>query len=183
MLLDKRIEILDFLSKRVKELSKGQKQKVMFLLSLLGDPSVFIYDEPFTGLDPINSEILKNIILEKKAEGKAIIFSTHILEQAEEITDRIIIINKGEVVEYGGVDEIKRKYSNKRFIIEFDGEKENLLFLGKILFLREGVAEVESELKFDEIVEKIKDKVKIKSIRESLPSLKEIYIKLIGENQ
>lgn len=179
---DKVIEIGEFIPKRVKDLSKGQRQKIMFFLSLLGDPSILIYDEPFTGLDPLNSQIFQDILIKKKKEGKTILFSTHILEQAENLCDRILIINKGSVVEYGKIEEIKKKYSKKNFIIEFEGEERYIYKIGNISILREGVAEVEDELELEEIVERLKGKIKIRSIKESLPSLKSIYIRLIGSS-
>lgn len=94
--------------KRVEQLSKGNQQKVQFLAAVLHDPDILIFDEPFSGLDPVNAEQLKEAFLEMRRRGKTLIFSTHQLEQAEELCERIAIINRGKLVVHGDVREVKR---------------------------------------------------------------------------
>src|SRR5579871_1151529 len=95
--------------KRIEELSKGNQQKVQFLATVLHDPTILVMDEPFSGLDPVNANVLKEAFLEMHRRGKTIIFSTHQLEQAEELCQEIVIINKGQSVVQGSVREIKQK--------------------------------------------------------------------------
>ena len=98
--------------RKIEELSKGNQQKIQFIISLIHNPSILILDEPFTGLDPINQLLLKEIIQEKSSEGKTILFSTHQMEQVERLCDNICLINKGEIILNGKLDEIRKKYFN-----------------------------------------------------------------------
>src|SRR5258707_12288754 len=95
--------------KKIEELSKGNQQKVQFLATILHDPTILVMDEPFSGLDPVNANVLKEAFVEMHRRGKTIIFSTHQLEQAEELCQEIVIINKGQSVAQGSVREVKRK--------------------------------------------------------------------------
>ncbi len=111
-LLEK-FEIVEFANMKIKELSKGNKQKIQFIISILHDPDLIILDEPFSGLDPVSVEYFKNIILDLKARGKTIIFSSHIMSHVEMLCEQIVIINSGKVVLQGNLDEIKQEYSSK----------------------------------------------------------------------
>jgi ABC-2 type transport system ATP-binding protein len=118
----KRLEIADTLGKKTEELSKGMQQKIQFIASLLHDPGLIVMDEPFTGLDPVNATLLERTLLELKAQGKAIIFSTHRMDQVEKLCDSICLINKGEAVLSGRMREIKSRYERNRVIVEFEGD-------------------------------------------------------------
>jgi ABC-2 type transport system ATP-binding protein len=111
-------------NKKIEELSKGNQQKVQFLAAILHNPQVLIMDEPFSGLDPVNANLLKEAFLELHRRGKTIIFSTHQLEQAEELCEDIVLINKGRVIMQGRVNEIKRRYGHHivRLKLENDAE-------------------------------------------------------------
>lgn len=109
-------------NKKIQELSKGMQQKVQFITTVLHNPDFLILDEPFSGFDPINTELLKNIILEMKQAGKTIILSTHVMAQVEELCDDICMINKGKVVLSGTVREAKASYGRNHLIIEFEGD-------------------------------------------------------------
>jgi ABC-2 type transport system ATP-binding protein len=117
----KRLEIADSLLKKTEELSKGMQQKIQFISSLLHDPGLIIMDEPFSGLDPVNAVLLEKTLLELKAEGKAIVFSTHRMDQVEKLCDSICLIDKGKAVLAGKVREIKSGYERNRVIVEFEG--------------------------------------------------------------
>jgi ABC-2 type transport system ATP-binding protein len=110
--------------KKVEELSKGNQQKVQFLAAILHDPDVLIMDEPFSGLDPINANILKEAFLEMHRRGKTIIFSTHQMAEVEELCEDILLINKGQVVLKGGIHEVKRQYGRNvvRLKLENDAQ-------------------------------------------------------------
>lgn len=108
-----RFNILEYLNKKVKDLSKGNRQKIQFIVSNLHSPDFLILDEPFSGLDPISVEELKKCILELKKEGKTIIFSSHRMDHIEELCDNITILEKGEVVLQGRLKDIKEKYNGE----------------------------------------------------------------------
>jgi ABC-2 type transport system ATP-binding protein len=117
----KRLEIDDALPKKTEELSKGMQQKIQFIASLLHDPGLIVMDEPFSGLDPVNATLLERTLIELKEQGKAILFSTHRMDQVEKLCDSICLIDKGKAVLAGKVREIKSRYERNRIIIEFEG--------------------------------------------------------------
>ena len=110
--------------KRIEELSKGNQQKVQFLATILHDPAILVMDEPFSGLDPVNTNVLKEAFLELRRRGKPIIFSTHQLEQAEELCQDIVIINKGQSVVQGSVREVKRQQGRNVVRLKLDNDPE-----------------------------------------------------------
>jgi ABC-2 type transport system ATP-binding protein len=122
----KRLDIDESLPKKTEELSKGMQQKIQFIGSLLHDPGLIVMDEPFSGLDPVNAQLLEKTLLELKDEGKAIVFSTHRMDQVEKLCDSICLINKGEAVLSGRVREIKSRYERNRIIVEFEGSADFL---------------------------------------------------------
>ena len=117
----KRLDIDEALPKKTEELSKGMQQKIQFIGSLLHDPGLIVMDEPFSGLDPVNAKLLEQTLLQLKDEGKAIIFSTHRMDQVEKLCDSICLINQGEAVLSGRVREIKSRYERNHIIVEFEG--------------------------------------------------------------
>ncbi|HLZ61229.1 MAG TPA: ABC transporter ATP-binding protein [Ktedonosporobacter sp.] len=110
--------------KRVEELSKGNQQKVQFLATVLHDPEILIMDEPFSGLDPVNANVLKEAFLEMHRRGKTIIFSTHQLEQVEEMCEDVVIINKGQSVVQGSVREVKRQHGRNIARLRLDNDQQ-----------------------------------------------------------
>jgi len=120
MALLERVELADYARRKTKELSKGMNQKAQFLAAIVHDPELLILDEPFQGLDPVNTELLKTILLEERARGKTIILSTHDMNQVEAMCNRILLINHGRVVLYGALDEIKAGYAEHAVVVECD---------------------------------------------------------------
>ena len=121
-----RMEIADALDKKTEELSKGMQQKIQFIASLLHDPGLIVMDEPFSGLDPVNAVLVEKTLLELKAEGRAIIFSTHRMDQVEKLCDSICLVNNGRAVLAGRMREIKAAYERNRVVVEFEGSAEFL---------------------------------------------------------
>jgi ABC-2 type transport system ATP-binding protein len=117
----KRMEIDEVLNKKTEELSKGMQQKIQFIASLLHDPGLIVMDEPFSGLDPVNAALVEKTLLELKDQGKAILFSTHRMDQVEKLCDSICLIDHGRAVLAGRVREIKATYERNRVIVEFEG--------------------------------------------------------------
>lgn len=108
--------------KTVGELSKGMSQKIQFIATIVHDPEIYIFDEPFSGLDPINSELLKEIIIELRDKGKTVLFSTHRMEQVEQMCDDICLFNNGKMVLQGNLREIKKEFGKNTLLIEFQGD-------------------------------------------------------------
>jgi len=117
-----RVGLADWREKKVEELSKGMQQKVQFVSALIHDPELLILDEPFSGLDPVNVDMLKEIILEQHEKGKTIVFSTHIMEQVEKMCEFICLINRGQKVLDGRLSEVKQSYGSNTIALEFDGD-------------------------------------------------------------
>jgi len=182
----KKIELEDYYDKNVEEMSKGMQQKLQFASTLIHNPHLIILDEPFSGLDPVNMELVKDFVLEEKHKGNTIIFSTHIMEQAEKLCDYICLINKGHKVFDGPLFEVKSKFGRNTIVIEFDGDNSLLANL-------KGVEKVSDynkyvELKLSDgtdpqtILEQLVPLVKINRFEYSEPSLHDIFVSLVGED-
>ncbi len=117
----KRMEIADAAHKKTEELSKGMQQKIQLIATLLHDPDLIVMDEPFSGLDPVNAVLVERTLLELKDRGKAILFSTHRMEQVEKLCDSICLIDHGGAVLAGNLREIKSRYERNHVIVEFEG--------------------------------------------------------------
>ncbi|MBT3344771.1 MAG: ATP-binding cassette domain-containing protein [Gemmatimonadetes bacterium] len=117
-----RLDADDWWDKKADELSKGMQQKVQFIATVLHEPSLLILDEPFTGLDPINAELLKEIILELKSEGRTILFASHRMEQVEQLCDDVCLISQGRVLLQGGLREVKQRFGKNTVTIDFEGD-------------------------------------------------------------
>ena len=122
----RRMEIADALEKKTEELSKGMQQKIQVIATLLHDPGLIVMDEPFSGLDPVNAVLVERTLLELKDQGKAILFSTHRMEQVEKLCDAICLINNGQAVLSGKVREVKSRYKRDHVIVEFEGSPDFL---------------------------------------------------------
>lgn len=117
-----KFEITDWWNKKVEELSKGMQQKIQFIATVLHKPKLLILDEPFSGLDPINTNLIKDEIHQLQQQGVSILFSTHRMEQVEEICEQIVLINKGAVILEGDVKEIKNRFKENLFRVDFEGD-------------------------------------------------------------
>lgn len=118
-----RFDILDWWDRKVEELSKGMAQKVQFIVTVLHEPKLLIFDEPFSGFDPINANLLKDEILRLRDKGATVIFSTHNMNSVEELCDHITLINKSRNVLSGNVEELRRRFFSNRYDLTFDGDK------------------------------------------------------------
>lgn len=179
-----RLDLLSYAERKVEELSKGNQQKVQFIISIIHDPQIVILDEPFSGLDPVNQIVLKDLFMELKDNGKAIIFSTHMMEQAEKLSDKICLINKGKVVVDGTLSEVKSKFGQNHIHLEFDGDASFLKDIEVIdnLLLYENYAEFEikDHQSLEKIIPIILQKLKIKKYEVVEPSLHSIFLQLVG---
>lgn len=119
-----RFQISSYRKKKVEELSKGNQQKIQFMAAIVHDPEILIMDEPFSGLDPVNANVLKDALLEMRNRGKTLIFSTHQLEQVEEMCEDILIINKGQTIIAGSVRDVKRQHGHNVARLKLDNDPE-----------------------------------------------------------
>ena len=170
-------------SRKVEELSKGNQQKVQFILSLIHDPDFVILDEPFTGLDPLNQLLLKEVIQEKQSEGKTIIFSTHQMEQVERLCNNICLINDGNIIVEGSLNEIRKMHSNEAVEVYFSGNlssDEASKFLNDV----EIVGNTLSGVLYNdprEFISWINSKVDVTSFHLKVPSLEQIFLEEVGK--
>jgi ABC-2 type transport system ATP-binding protein len=178
-----RLEIDDALGKKTEELSKGMQQKIQFISCLLHDPGLIIMDEPFSGLDPVNAVLLERTLIALKDEGKAIVFSTHRMDQVEKLCDAICLINKGEAVLSGRVREIKSRYERNRVLVEFEGSSE-FLNSEEIAEAKNFSGHVEIRLKQNGDAQKLLQQASsvatIYRFELVEPSLEEIFIQTVG---
>jgi ABC-2 type transport system ATP-binding protein len=117
-----RLAIVEALPKKTEDLSKGMQQKIQFIASLLHEPDLIIMDEPFSGLDPVNAALLMDVLAEMRALGKAVLFSTHRMDQVEKMCDAIALIHRGQLVLSGTMSEVKARYPRNRVQIQFEGD-------------------------------------------------------------
>ncbi|MHC4427054.1 MAG: ABC transporter ATP-binding protein [Planctomycetota bacterium] len=184
-----RVELPDVYAKRCEELSKGMQQKVQFLASILHDPELLILDEPFSGLDPVNSEMLDRIIQELHGQGKTIIFSTHILHQAERICDRIFLINRGVKLLDASMKEIHSRFDPRTIRAETsEGGLEGEHFEGVRDVRRlehDGVWELELDDGADpqEVMRNVLQRRPVRSIEQRRLSLEEVFVQLVSHGE
>lgn len=181
----KSLDFYQYKNKKVEELSKGMQQQIQFLSAIIHDPELIILDEPFSGLDPVNTKIVKTKILDLRAAGKTVILSTHMMEQAQTLCNRILMLNKGRRVLYGTVEEIRREHGRNSLIVEL-AEKEDLNAIREI----SGIKKITESGKLIEIfpemginaqilLEELVRRANILRFEQSLPSLNDIFIETL----
>lgn len=183
----KKFDILSWWDKKLEELSKGMQQKVQFITTVVHDPELLIFDEPFSGFDPLNAELLKNEILELKENGKTIIFSTHNMASVEEICDEIALINRSKVVLDGNVTEVRSRY--KKHIFKIQIANEELVIdpsLCEILDQEKGYhahifrVKLLHEMTNSEFLSLLLRTNEIISFEEEIPSMNDIFIQTVS---
>jgi ABC-2 type transport system ATP-binding protein len=179
-----RVELGDVLDKKISQLSRGMQQKVQFVATILHDPDLIIVDEPFSGLDPVNTLLIKDLIFEMKQKGKTVIMSTHMMHQVEAMAGRMLMVNKGRKVLYGPVDDIRQQYSAHALYIGGEGNWAALPFAERVtfdeeeraslVFLRQGVTPDDA---FRLIAQQ--PNLHVDRFEVALPSLDDIFIEVV----
>ena len=178
-----RLEIADALHKKTEELSKGMQQKIQFISSLLHEPDLIVMDEPFSGLDPVNASLMERTLIELKDQGKAILFSTHRMDQVEKLCESICLVNNGEAVLAGKVRDIKSRYERNHVVVEFEG---SAAFLNseEIANARNFSGHAEVRLKphgnAQKLLQEAASMATIYRFELMEPSLEEIFIQTVG---
>ena len=187
-----RFGIESWWNKKVEELSKGMAQKVQFITTVVHKPSLLILDEPFSGFDPVNAQIIREEILRLKEEGATIILSTHNMESVEELCDNIALINKSHLVITGGVDEIRHKYGNNNVELVYTSSRELRPVTGVFSVLSDqddagrhtAVLALDKESDTNEALKEILAQgVAVNSFKELVPRMNDIFIKLVTEEE
>jgi ABC-2 type transport system ATP-binding protein len=171
-------------NKKVEELSKGMGQLIQFIVTVIHDPELLVLDEPFSGLDPVNTELLKGMVLEMRAKGKAIILSTHQMNQVEELCDRVLMVDHGRAVLYGGLAEIKSKYRGNSVIVEVEGDMGEVPGVVKST-PRKNATELslaKGTTPQDVLANLVSRGLPVNRFEIAMPSLTEIFISLAGKN-
>lgn len=179
-----KFDIEDWWGKKVEELSKGMQQKIQFIATVVHQPKLLILDEPFSGLDPVNTNLIKDEIHNLRAQGMSIVFSTHRMEQVEEICEHIVLIHKGENVLEGKVGAVKDRFKQNLFELEYEGElPEDLLDQATVISRRAGhvTVQVEEPGESNALLRAMLDRgVFVKGFQEILPTLNEIFIRQVN---
>ncbi|MGB2983074.1 MAG: ATP-binding cassette domain-containing protein [Candidatus Bipolaricaulia bacterium] len=181
-----RFDLLDWAGKKVEKLSKGMQQKVQFIAAVLHRPDLVVLDEPFSGLDPVNQDLLKRIIVELREEGAAILLSSHQMNRVEELCDRIFLIHHGKRVLYGDLEGIKESHGEHAVHIRFDGNGSGLAGLPGVtaLELESGRAtfSLSRDVTPDAFVRGLPDGFEIRALSVDRPPLHDIFVRTIGED-
>jgi ABC-2 type transport system ATP-binding protein len=181
-----KFQITDWYNKSIEELSKGMSQKIQFIATVIHDPELLILDEPFSGLDPINSKLIEEEIFELSRAGKTIIFSTHRMEQVEEICNEIVLVNKGRKILEGGVKELKHRFKEHIFRLTFNGELKNDM-LENLDIVSSGAnsltVRLSAEHKGNQLLRLfVEREMEVTSFNEILPSINEIFIRQVNSS-
>ena len=184
-----KLEMQSWWNKKIEELSKGMQQKAQFVATVLHEPDLIILDEPFSGFDPVNAEIIKDEILELNRKGATILFSTHRMESVEELCNSIALLNKSKKILDGKVRDIKNTYRNETFLIEYTGEK--LVFEGSQPFtlVEEKQTDYSNIIKIkladgrtsNDVLQYLIPKTSINMLHEVIPTMNEIFIEKVNQ--
>lgn len=185
-----KLDITNWWNKKVEDLSKGMQQKVQFVATVLHDPKLIILDEPFSGFDPVNAQIIQDEILELNKNGATIIYSTHRMETVEELCDNIALINKAKKILDGSVKEIKKQYTTHTYTIDYKSNVEvdlnNLFDIIDNRQAADGESQLTIKLKgatsLNQAISYMIDKLEILQIQEIIPSIHDIFIEKVTTN-
>ncbi|MEI6311882.1 MAG: ATP-binding cassette domain-containing protein [Bacteroidota bacterium] len=182
-----KFEIASWWNKHIEELSKGMQQKIQFISTVVHEPKLIILDEPFSGLDPINADLIIHEMQELKNNGATIIFSTHRMEQVEELCKSIVLINKGQNILEGNVSQLRKQYKEKKYEIVFENQAPiELLKSFDICSQEENNVVIqlkETENARDILQHLVNNHMEISSFKELLPTLHEIFVKRVKESE
>jgi len=182
----KKLDIIEWWGKKIEELSKGMAQKVQFVTTVLHEPKLLIFDEPFTGFDPLNTNIIKNEILYLRERGATIIFSTHNMESVEELCDNITLIDKAKTILEGSVHEIRSRWAANEYDLVFDGDVKiegnghfNILNQQKEKNISVIRLKTTSSITTNDILQTVMKSGNLVSFNPAMPSMNEIFIRVI----
>jgi ABC-2 type transport system ATP-binding protein len=180
-----RFELSDKRDARIEELSKGNQQKVQLIAALLHNPDLIILDEPQSGLDPVNMVLVRDLLLDLKAEGRTILLSTHMMAEAERLADEIILVHKGKIVLSGPLNEVKASFGRNTVHIDFDGDGSFLQDLPMIRHLTDSNTRAEITIQENsdaqQLLQAIIGRLRVRRFELASPSLEEIFIQQVAD--
>ena len=177
------IGLADWADKKVEELSRGMHQKLQFAVTVINDPELVILDEPFSGLDPLNQELLKAIILEMRNQGRTVIFSTHVMHEAEKLCDFILLINRGKSILDDRLDEIRSRQSAHTVSVELEGDTAFVQTLPMVTAVKSEGKRLDVTLTdpdTQQFLHALMQQAKVRAFEVKVPSLHEIFVTLVG---
>jgi ABC-2 type transport system ATP-binding protein len=181
-----KVGLLANAEQKIAQLSSGMQQKVQLGVTLIHNPEILILDEPFKGLDPLNRQLFVDIFLEKAKQGTTILYSTHVIDEAQKMADRLLIIDKGRKIEYGSIGEVRKRYGKDTIHLEFSGKKpktETDIYTGTITNKTMEITP-KKDIPTNEIIDTlIKNKTEIITLKKDYPSLNEIFIKITKDEE
>ena len=178
-----RVDLADWADKKVEELSRGMHQKLQFAVTVINDPELVILDEPFSGLDPLNQDLIKNIILQMRNEGKTIIFSTHVMHEAEKLCDFILLINKGKLILDDTLDNVRSRQSAHTVSVELEGDTafvENLPMVTAVKSEGNRLDVSLTDADTQQFLQALMQRARVRAFEVKVPSLHEIFVNLVG---
>ncbi len=179
-----RVDLTNWANKKVEELSRGMHQKLQFAVTAINEPELLILDEPFAGLDPINTDLLKTIMLEMRDEGKTVILSTHVMHEAEKLCDSILLINKGKAILDDRLANIQSQRTSHVVSVELEGDTGFIEKLPTVTAIKSNGHRLEISLvdKADtqELLKSLVSRVRVQRFEVKVPSLHEIFVDLVG---
>lgn len=183
-----RLDMQSWWDKKVEELSKGMQQKVQFIITVMHEPELLIFDEPFSGFDPVNADIMKREMVRLRDAGATIIFSTHNMESVEELCDTITLINRSKVVLQGNVNQIRQQFRTHIYRIVLEGTSENILSSGHFRILDQTIINQHTTLRIEtidstanEVIASLLPHHTLLSFEEEIPSMNDIFIRVVKE--
>ena len=178
-----RVDLADWAEKRVEELSRGMHQKLQFAVTVINAPQLVILDEPFSGLDPLNQDLIKNIIIEMRSQGKTVIFSTHVMHEAEKLCDFILLINKGKSILDDTLDHIRSRQSAHTVSVELEGDAGFVETLPMVTAVKSEGNRLDVSLTdadTQQFLQALMQRAKVRAFEVKVPSLHEIFVNLVA---
>jgi len=181
-----RMDLAKWADKKVEELSRGMHQKLQFAVTAINEPELLILDEPFSGLDPLNTDLIKDIILEMRSQGKTVIFSTHVMHEAEKLCDSILLINKGRAILDDSLANVRAQKSSHAVCAELEGDTDFVRGLANVAEVKSEGNRLEITLKesadSQELLRSLMERTRVQAFELKVPSLHEIFVDLVGKS-
>jgi ABC-2 type transport system ATP-binding protein len=180
------MDLAKWADKKVEELSRGMHQKLQFAVTAINEPELLILDEPFSGLDPLNADMLKSIILDMRSQGKTVIFSTHVMHEAEKLCDCILLINKGKAILDDSLANVRAQKNSHVVCVELEGDTDFVSGLANVTEVKSEGNRLEISLKesadSQELLRSLMERTRVQAFELKVPSLHEIFVDLVGKS-
>jgi len=181
-----RLDLAKWADRKVEELSRGMHQKLQFAVTAINEPELLILDEPFSGLDPLNTDMLESIVLEMRSQGKTVIFSTHVMHEAEKLCDSILLINKGRAILDDSLANVRSQQRSHAVCVELEGDTDFVSGLANVTEVKSEGSQLEITLEesadSQELLRSLMERTRVRAFEVKVPSLHEIFVNLVGKS-